>query len=113
MGFTDAKHLGGKDESDIIIKSAEVMIDTKTTKEGVINEGYVNFPAMRRYREKYGAKYIDIGIVASGFAQGNIINTTEKEEVVLKLYVSYFKIMLNFHILRRKSLISYSNQVKR
>ena len=81
MGFTDAKHLDGKDESDIIIKSAEVMIDTKTTKEGVINEGYVNFPAMRRYREKYGAKYI--GIVASGFSQGNIINTAEKEGVVL------------------------------
>ena len=81
LGFKDTKHLGGKDEADIVIESYKVVIDAKTTKEGVINEGYVNFPAMRRYREKYDAEYI--GIVAPGFAQGNLINTAEKEGVVL------------------------------
>ena len=81
LGFNDAKHLGGKDEPDIIIESFKVVIDAKTTKERGINEGYVNFPAMRRYREKYDVEYV--GIVAPGFAQGNLINTAEKEGVVL------------------------------
>ena len=36
LGFNDAKHLGGKDEADIIIKSFKIVIDAKTTKEGVI-----------------------------------------------------------------------------
>ena len=81
LGFQDAKHMGEKDEPDIIFEDFKIVIDAKTTREGVINEGYVNFPAMGRYREKYDAKYI--GIVAPGFAQGNIIHTAEKEGIVL------------------------------
>jgi len=80
LGFDDARHLGGRDEPDIIIESFKIVIDAKTTREGTIKEGYVNFPAMRRYREKYGAKHV--GIVAPGFA-GNLIDTAEKEGVVL------------------------------
>ena len=81
LGFDDARHLGGRDEPDIIIESFKIVIDAKTTKEGTINERYVNFPAMRRYREEYGAKHV--GIVAPGFAQGNLINAAEKEGIIL------------------------------
>ena len=96
LGFIDAKHLGGKDEPDVVIESVKIVIDAKTKREGVINEGYINFPAMRRYREKYSAKYI--GIVAPGFAQGNIINTAKEEGVVLIETEAICKLLQNHAI---------------
>ncbi|HDN83760.1 MAG TPA: winged helix-turn-helix transcriptional regulator [Candidatus Altiarchaeales archaeon] len=96
LGFDDARHLGGRDEPDIIIESFKIVIDAKTTREGTINEGYVNFPAMRRYREEYDAKHV--GIIAPGFAQGNLINTAEKEGIILIETEAICKLLQNHAI---------------
>jgi len=53
----------------------------KTTKEGAIIEVYVNFPALKRYKETYNANYI--GVIAPGFSDRNIRDTAAKEGIVL------------------------------
>jgi len=81
LGFR-AKHIGGRDEPDIFINDKfNIILDSKTTKEGVITERYINFDAMERYKEKYNAKHI--GIVAPGFSEGYIRETAEKKGFVL------------------------------
>jgi len=61
LGFS-AKHIGGRDEPDVLIEDYKTILDAKTTKEGVISETYVNFNALKRYKEKYGMEYI--GVIA-------------------------------------------------
>lgn len=79
-----AVHIGGRDEPDIFIDdNFNIIIDSKTTKEGVITERYINFDALERYKddEKYNANHI--GIVAPGFSEGYIKETAKKRGVVL------------------------------
>lgn len=83
LGFS-AKHIGGRDEPDIFINdNFNIILDSKTTKEGVITERYINFDAMDRYKEseKYRAEYI--GVVAPGFSEGYIRETAKKRGIVL------------------------------
>lgn len=80
VGFT-TKHIGGRDEPDVLLEDVNAIIDSKTTKEGVISERYINFDAMERYREKHGASFL--AIVAPGFSEGNIRHTAAKKGIVL------------------------------
>jgi hypothetical protein len=77
------EYLGGANEPDIILEVSvhKVVIDAKTTKEGVISETYINFEAMERYKAKYVAD--DMGVVAPGFSTGNIRSTAQKRTVAL------------------------------
>lgn len=83
LGFS-ARYIGGRDEPDIFINDkSNIILDSKTTKEGVISERYINFDAMDRYKEseKYQARYI--GVVAPGFSEGYIRETAKKRGIVL------------------------------
>ncbi len=80
LGFS-AKHIGGRDEPDVLIEDYKIILDAKTTKEGVISETYVNFNALKRYKEKYDMKYI--GVIAPGFSQGNIQDTAYRGGIIL------------------------------
>ena len=95
LGFS-ARHIGGRDEPDIFIgDNFNIILDSKTTKEGVITERYINFDAMDRYKEsvKYGAKYI--GVVAPGFSQGYVRETAKKRGVLLIETESICRILQN------------------
>ncbi len=77
-----ARHIGGRDEPDIFINEKfNIILDSKTTKEGVISERYINFDAMERYKEKYNA--IHIGVIAPGFSEGYIRETAKRKDIVL------------------------------
>jgi len=81
LGFS-AKHIGGRDEPDILIEgNFNIILDSKTTREGVISERYINFDAMDRYKEKYGATHV--GIIAPGFSEGYIKETAQRRGIVL------------------------------
>lgn len=81
IGFS-AEHIGGRDKPDIFINdNFNIILDSKTTKDGVITEGFINFDAMDRYKENYNADYI--GVVAPGFSEGNIRETAEKKGLIL------------------------------
>lgn len=80
LGFS-ARHIGGRDEPDILIEDYKILFDAKTTEKGIISEAYVNFNALERYKNKHNIKYI--GIVAPGFSSGNIQTTAEKEGITL------------------------------
>lgn len=80
LGF-NVKHIGGRDEPDVLIENYKIILDAKTTKEGVISENYVNFNALKRYKETYGIKYI--GVIAPGFSSGNIQGTAKRENIKL------------------------------
>lgn len=98
LGFS-AKHIGGRDEPDIFIDDKfNIILDSKTTKEGVISERAINFDAMDRYKEseKYRAKHI--GVVAPGFSEGYIRETSKKRGMILIETESISKILQN-HII--------------
>jgi hypothetical protein len=95
LGFS-AKHIGGRDEPDVLIEDYKTILDAKTTKEGVIGETYVNFNALKRYKEKYGMKYI--GVIAPGFSGGNIQDTAAKEGIILIETEAICKILQNHTI---------------
>lgn len=79
-----AEHIGGRDEPDIFINDIfKIIIDSKTTKEGVITERYINFDAMDRYKEneKYKARFL--GVIAAGFSEGYIRETAKKRGIFL------------------------------
>lgn len=96
LGFS-AKHIGGRDEPDILIDdNFNIILDSKATKEGVISERYINFDAMERYKEKYAAKHI--GVVAPGFSEGYIRETAKKRGIILIETEAIFKILQNHAI---------------
>lgn len=78
-----AGHKGGANEPDVLLDISEykIVIDTKTTKEKSIGEGYINFDALERYKEDYGADIV--AVVAVGFSRGNVRDTAEKRGVIL------------------------------
>jgi len=78
-----AVHKGGSNEPDVLLDISEykIVIDTKTTKEKSIGEGYINFDALERYKEDYGADLV--AVVAVGFSRGNVRDTAEKRGIVL------------------------------
>jgi len=80
LGF-NTKHVGGKDEPDILLEDIKAIIDSKTTKEGVISERYINFDAMERYRTSHLASFT--AVVAPGFSEGNIRDTSAKRGITL------------------------------
>lgn len=80
LGF-NTKHVGGKDEPDVLLEDIKAIIDSKTTKEGVISERYINFDAMERYRNSHFASFI--AVVAPGFSEGNIKDTSSKRGIAL------------------------------
>lgn len=80
LGFK-TKHIGGRDEPDILLEDIKAIIDSKTTKEGVISERYINFDAMERYKEHYSASFL--AVVSPGFSDGNIRQTSEKKGITL------------------------------
>jgi hypothetical protein len=83
LGFS-ARHIGGRDEPDIFINDKfNIILDSKTTKEGVISERYINFDAMDRYKESEKYQAIYIGVVAPGFSEGYIRETAKKRGIVL------------------------------
>jgi len=96
LGFS-ARHIGGRDEPDIFINDKfNIILDSKTTKEGVISERYINFDAMDRYKEskKYQARYI--GVVAPGFSEGYIRETAKKRGIVLIETEAICRILQNY-----------------
>lgn len=98
LGFS-AEHIGGRDEPDIFINNKfGIILDSKTTKEGVISERYINFDAMDRYREnkEYRAKYI--GVVAPGFSEGYIRETAKKRGIILIETESICRLLQNHAI---------------
>ena len=97
LGFS-AKHIGGRDEPDILLEilNHKIVVNAKTTKEGVINPGYVDFDAEERNKERYEADYV--GIVAPGFSEGNIRVTAEKRNVILIETEAICKILQNREI---------------
>jgi len=95
LGFC-AKHIGGRDEPDVLIEDYKTILDAKTTKEGVIGETYVNFNALKRYKEKYDMKYI--GVIAPGFSGGNIQDTAAREGIILIETEAICKILQNHTI---------------
>lgn len=80
LGF-NTRHIGGKDEADVILEDIKAVIDTKTTKESVISERYINFDAMERYRNNHLASFT--AVVAPGFSEGNIRDTSAKRGITL------------------------------
>lgn len=82
LGF-DAKHIGGRDKPDILLKilGHKIVVDAKTTKEDAISETYINFDALDRYKESYKAD--NVGIVAVGFRKGYVRKTAKKRNVIL------------------------------
>jgi len=80
LGF-NTKHIGGRDEPDILLEDIKAIIDSKTTKEGVISERYINFDAMERYRDSHAASFL--AVIAPGFSQGNIRDTSAKKSITL------------------------------
>jgi len=95
LGFS-AEHIGGKEEPDVLIEDYKIILDAKTTKEGVIGETYVNFNALKRYKEKYNMEYI--GVIAPGFSGGNIRDTAYREGVTLIETEAICKILQNHTI---------------
>ncbi|TKJ46861.1 hypothetical protein CEE34_06795, partial [Candidatus Aerophobetes bacterium Ae_b3a] len=95
LGFS-TNHIGGRDEPDVLIEEYKTILDAKTTKEGVIGETYVNFNALKRYKEKYGMKYI--GVIAPGFSGGNIQDTAARESIILIETEAICKILQNHTI---------------
>jgi hypothetical protein len=50
LGFS-ANHIGGRDEPAILTdNNFNIILDSKTTKEGVITEGYINFDSLGKYK---------------------------------------------------------------
>lgn len=92
LGFS-AKHIGGRDEPDVLIEDYKIILDAKTTKEGVISETHVNFNALKRYKEKYGMEHI--GVIAPGFSSGNIRDTAYRENIILIETEAICKILQN------------------
>lgn len=80
LGFR-TKHIGGRDEPDVLLEDIKAIIDSKTTKEGVISERYVNFEAIERYRDNHSASFL--AVIAPGFSEGNIRDTATKKSVTL------------------------------
>lgn len=95
FGFS-VKHIGGSNEPDILIEGYRIILDGKTTKERVIGETYVNFNALKRYKEKYDMKYI--GVIAPGFSGGNIQDTAKREDIALIETESICRILQNHTI---------------
>jgi hypothetical protein len=92
LGFS-TKHIGGRDEPDVLLEDIKAVIDSKTTKEGVISERYVNFEAMERYRDNHSASFL--AVVAPGFSEGNIRDTATKKSVTLIETESICKLIEN------------------
>lgn len=80
LGFK-TRHIGGPNQPDILLEIYDVVIDTKSTKEGVISERAINFDSIDRYKEKHNSKYSCI--VAPGFAEGNLRQGAQKRNIVL------------------------------
>lgn len=77
-----AKHIGGRDEPDILIEDYKIILDGKSTKEGVItSENAIGFDRLERYKDRYNVSYI--GVVAPGFSEGYIRETAKKRGFVL------------------------------
>ncbi len=96
LGF-EAKHIGGKNEPDILIEDYKVILDGKSTKEGVIvSESAIGFDRLERYKEKY--KTIFIGVIGPGFSEGCIRKTAKKRGVILIETEAICKILKNHAI---------------
>lgn len=80
LGFK-TRHIGGKDEPDVLLEDVGAIIDSKTTKEGVISERSINFDAMERYRDNHEATFL--AVIAPGFSEGNIRSTAAKKGITL------------------------------
>lgn len=68
-----AVHKGGANEPDVFVEisSHGIVVDAKTTGRGeVIGEERVNFDALERYKENYGAECVVV--VAFGFRRGAV-----------------------------------------
>ncbi|MBM4325127.1 MAG: hypothetical protein FJ115_16355, partial [Deltaproteobacteria bacterium] len=77
-----AKHIGGKDEPDILIGNYKVILDGKSTREGIItSEPAIGFERLERYKDKYNASHI--GVVGPGFSEGYVRETAKKRGIVL------------------------------
>ncbi len=77
-----AKRIGGRDEPDILIENYKVILDGKSTKEGIItSETTIGFDRLERYKERYNAVYI--GVIGPGFSEGYIRETAKKRGIVL------------------------------
>ncbi|MBM4339528.1 MAG: hypothetical protein FJ110_08275 [Deltaproteobacteria bacterium] len=77
-----AKHIGGRDEPDILIEDYKVILDGKSTREGIItSEPAIGFERLERYKDKYSASYI--GVVGPGFSEGYVRETAKKRGIVL------------------------------
>ena len=103
------EYLGGANEPDIILEVSnhKVIVDAKTTKEGVISERYVNFEGMERYKTRYVAD--DMSIVAPGFSTGNIRDTAQKRGIALIETEAICKLLENHAIYPYKSEQIYNN----
>lgn len=77
-----AKHIGGRDEPDILIEDYKVILDGKSTREGIItSEPAIGFDRLERYKDKYNASHI--GVVGPGFSEGYVRETAKKRGIVL------------------------------
>lgn len=93
LGFF-AKHIGGRDEPDILVENYKIILDAKTTKDGVIqSESAIGFERLERYRERYQVTYI--GVVGPGFSEGYIRETAKKRGIVLIETETICKILQN------------------
>ncbi len=76
------KQLGGPNLPDLVIEGPEVVIvEAKTTSQGSINEGYVNFDALERYEKKFKAQ--KVVIVAPSFSGRNLKDSAKRHNTVL------------------------------
>ncbi|MFX0205515.1 MAG: hypothetical protein ACFFDT_05975 [Candidatus Hodarchaeota archaeon] len=82
LGF-ESKHIGGPNEPDIILKSVSdtIVIEAKTSKDGVIGETTINFDALDRHATERKAKYK--GVIGPKFRSGNLIDSAKKHDVKL------------------------------
>lgn len=77
-----AKQIGGRDEPDVLIEKYKIILDGKSTREGVItSETAIGFERLERYKEKYNVDYI--GVIAPGFSEGYIRETAKKRGIIL------------------------------
>ena len=89
-----AKHIGGRDEPDILIEDYKVILDGKSTKEGIItSEPAIGFDRLERYKDKYNASFI--GVVGPGFSEGYVRETAKKRGIVLIETAAICKILQN------------------
>lgn len=87
LGF-EARHIGGSGRTDVLAtvddesgSPVRVIIDAKTARSGMVNEGAVSFDTLAEHKEKHRAHFV--ALVGPGFDLGRVRARAEQNRVAL------------------------------